>query len=99
VGLEEEGGYLFVGEACDATTYAGDKEGEFGMGLGKGDKLIDVGTDGLYASLHRGDGITLTLKTDALTPDGTKLAIGGVSSSTSVSTCEVTTKHEYLVRL
>lgn len=99
MGFGEEGGYFFVGEAGDAAADTGDEEGEFGMDLGKGDELIDVRADGIYAALHRGDGVTLALQTDALAPDGAKLAIGGISGSASMSACEVAAKDEDLVRL
>jgi hypothetical protein len=99
VGGREEGRDLLVGEAGYAATYARDEEDELRMGLGEGDELIDVGLDGLYAPLHRGDGVTLALKSDSLAPDGAKLAIGGIGCSASMSACEVAAKYEDLVGL
>ena len=48
----EEGRDLFVGEAGNATANASDEEGQFGMLLGKGDELIDIGTDGFHAAQY-----------------------------------------------
>ena len=44
-----------------------------GMLLGIGDELIDIGTDSVNASLHGGDGITLTLNAIAIAHYGTKI--------------------------
>lgn len=53
-GLEQRR-YLFVAEAGDAATDAGDKELQLGMSLGECYELVDVGLDSVDAALHGGD--------------------------------------------
>ncbi len=93
----EERGDLFVGEASNATANASDEEGQFGMLLGKGDELIDIGTDGFHAALHRGYAIALALQADALTPDSTKLSPSEQGRTTTVCSLQVAAKHKNLI--
>ena len=99
VGGCEEGGDLFVGESGDATADTGDEEGEFRVRLGELDELVDIGADGLYPTLHRGDAVALALQADALAHDGPKLAVGGIGSTTAMHAFQVAAEDEDLVRL
>ena len=90
---------FFIGETCDAATDASDEESQFWVLLGELDELVHIRTDGFHTALHRGDGITLTLQTNALTHDGPKLAVGDVSRTTAVHSLQVAAKYEDLVRL
>jgi hypothetical protein len=67
------------------------------MSASKVDKLIHVGLDGLYASLHRGNGIALSLQPYALSPNSAKVLSGYASCTTTMIACEVATKHENLI--
>ena len=81
-GIGEEWSYLPVGKTGDAAADAGHKEGELSVLPGKGDKLVDIGLDGLYTALHGGDGVALALQTDALPHYGAELVernAGGTS--------------------
>ena len=62
VGVFEQRTDLGLGEASDATADLRDEERQFGMSLRKLDKLIDIGRDGLYPTLHRRDAVALPLK-------------------------------------
>ena len=75
VGVFKQRTDLGLREASDATADLRDEERQFWMVLRKRDKLIDIGRDGLYPTLHRRDAVTLSLKAYTLTPDGAKLAI------------------------
>ena len=99
VSLFEQRGDFIIGESCYAAADAGDKEGEGRVLLGELDELVHIRTDGLYAALHRRDGVALTLQAHALTHDGPKLAVGDISRTTSVHTFEVAAEHKDLVRL
>ena len=57
----KQGGNLLIPEAGDATADAGHEELELRMRMGELDELVNVRLDGFHATLHRGDGITLSL--------------------------------------
>ena len=97
--LLKQWGDFFVREAGYATANAGYEECQIGMLLGKLDELVHIRTDGVYAALHRGDGITLTLQANALSHDGTKLAVGDVCRTASVHTSQIAAEHKDLIRL
>ena len=84
-------------EASNAATDTGDQEGQFGMLFGKGYELIDVGCDSIHAALHRGDGVTLALKADALPHNGTEFLNGDASCAASMYTGKVAAKDKDLV--
>ena len=69
------------------------------MLLGIGDELIDVGADGVNASLHGGDGIALTLDAVAIAHYGSKIKIGNAGGTTSVHTGKIAAEHKHLVGL
>jgi len=91
--------YLLVSEASYATADTGHKKRQFLMGFRKLNELIHVGFDGLYTALHRGNAITLSLQANALSHNGTKLAVGCPCCATTVHTLQITAKHENLIRL
>ncbi len=88
---------LCIGEARDAATDARDQEGQLGMLLGKSDELINVGLDGVHTALHRRDGVALSLQSNALSPDGTKLLDGYPCRSATVQALNVATEHKDFV--
>ena len=88
---------LVICKSGYAASDAGDQERQFGMLLGKIDKLIHVGTDGLHTALHGWNGVALPLQAYALTYDGTKLQVGYAGSSTAMPSSQVAAKHENLV--
>ena len=95
--LGEEGSYLVGREAGDATAYTGDEELLVGMLLGIGDEFIDIGADSVNASLHCGDGITLTLNAIAIAHYGTKIKMGDAGGTASVHTGKVAAEDKHLV--
>lgn len=99
VSLGEEGGYLVVAETGDAAADAGDEERQVGTAGGEGDELVNVGLDGVGASVHGGDGVALALKADALSPHGTELLVGNTGGTAAVLAREVAAKDEDLVLL
>ena len=88
---------LGVGEACDAAADARDQEGQLRALFGKSDELVNVGFDGVHAALHRRDGIALSLQTNALTHDGTKLLDGYPRRSATVHALQVAAEHKDFV--
>ena len=68
------------------------------MLFGKADELIHVWFDGFNTALHGWNGITLTLKSNALSPYCTKAIIGKPCSTTAMCTSKVAAKHKYLIR-
>ena len=60
-------------------------------------KLIDVGTDGLRASLHRRDGVALSLQAYAHSHLGSETAVGNPGRTASVHSAEVAAEDEDLV--
>ena len=83
-GVMEEWSYLTVVETGDATSDACDEEDVFGMMPCEIDKIVDVWLDGLYPTLHGGNSIRLSLQSDALPPDGSKLVDCGTCSASSM---------------
>ncbi len=95
-GTEE--GRDFVGiEAGDAATDAGDEEMEFRVFAGKGNELIDVRGDGLYATLHRGDGVALTLQAYALSELSTEFLQRDVSSTAAMHAGKIAAENKDLI--
>ena len=94
VGVFEQRTDLGLGEASDTTADLRDEERQFRMSLCKLNKLIDIGCDGLYPTLHRRDAIALTLKADTLTPDGAKLAISQESSAATMCASQIAASYE-----
>ena len=84
-------------KASDAATDARDQEGHFGMLLGEIDELIDIGLDSVHAALHRGDGIALSLQTNALTHDGAKVHACDSGRTTTVHALQVAAENEDFV--
>ena len=64
--MVEQRSYLLNPEASDAAANLRDQELILRMLFGKADELIHVWLDGCHSTLHRGDGIALTLQTYAL---------------------------------
>ena len=95
----KQGGNLLIPKASDAAADAGHEELELRMRLGEGDELVNIGLDGLHTTLHRGDGITLSLQPHTLTPHGAKAVIGGTSSPTAVHSAQVAAKDEDFIIL
>ena len=95
----EQRGDFFIREACDAAADASDEERQFRVLLGECDELVHIRTDGVHAALHRGDGIALTLQANALTHDGSKLAVGDVGRTAAVHSLQIAAEDENLVRL
>ena len=98
MGLLEQGRDFLIGKACDATADAGNEECQVLTALGKLDKLIHIGFDGLHPTLHRGNAIATALQTNTLAHDGNKLPVGDPRRSTSMHTGEVTAEDEDLSR-
>ena len=94
VSLLEEWGDLIICESGNAASDAGNQEGEGGVLLGKRDEVIHIRTDGLYTALHRRDAVALSLQAHALTHDGSKLAVGDISRSTTMHSLKVAAKHK-----
>ena len=69
------------------------------MCFGKFYELIYIRTNGLYPTLHGRYGIALTLQANALSHDGAKLTVSGVSRSAAVHTSQVAAKDEDLAWL
>lgn len=97
-GPAEEGCYLCGGEAGYTTAYAGDVECQFGMLSGKFNEGVDVGTDGIDAALHGGDGIGVALEAFAPAPDGSEAFVGYAGCAAGVCAGKVAAEHEYVVR-
>ena len=97
--LCKQRGDFFIREACDAAADASDEERQFRVLLGECDELVHIRTDGVHAALHRGDGIALTLQANALTHDGSKLAVGDVGRTAAVHSLQIAAEDEDFVRL
>lgn len=82
----------------NATTNLCHIEFEVRKSLCKADELIHIWLNGLDTSLHRGNSITLSLQTNALTPYCTKSFVCQPCRTTAMSSSKVTAKHEYLIR-
>lgn len=90
---------LLIPEAGDATADAGHEELELGMGLGELDELVHIGLDGFHATLHGGDGVTLSLQPNALAPHGAKAVIGGTGGPTAMHSAQVAAEHKDFILL
>ena len=99
MGFLKERRNLLVGKACDTTTYASYEESQFWVLSSKLNKLIHVGFDGLYSTLHCRNAVALTLQSNALTPDGTKLLVSDISRSATMCPSQITAKHKNLILL
>ena len=67
------------------------------MLLGKGDELFHIRENGVYASLHGGDGIALSLKSNTLSHDGSEFFNGDTGCSSTVCSCQVAAKDKDFV--
>ena len=83
-------------EASDAATYLGDEEGQLRMHVGKTNELFHVGHDGVRAALHRRDGVTFALQSNALTHNGTKFLHSNTCCAASMCPGKVAAKDENL---
>ena len=97
--LLEQRGDFFIRKSCDAAADASYEECQFWVMFGELDELVHIRTDGVNAALHRRDGIALTLQTNALTHDGSKLAVGDVSRTSAVHPLQVAAEHKDFVWL
>ena len=97
--FQEQRSNLVWCKNCNTTAYTCYKKFVFTMLESKLNELIHVWLDSLNSTLHRGDGIALTLKPNALTPYRTKTIIGKSCCSTAMCSGEVTAKDKYLIRL
>lgn len=86
-------------EAGNATANGRDEEGLVGMGFGVRDKLVDIRTDGIHTTLHRWDGIALSLRTITITHYGTEMQTGRTGSATAVHTGKVTAENKDFIGL
>ncbi len=93
-GILKQRGDVVGRESGDAAAYRSDEERLLGMFLGIADELIDVGPDGLHATLHGRDGITLTLRTVAVAHHCAEVKASHACGTTSVHTGEVAAKDE-----
>ena len=99
VSLLEQRRDFFIGKSGDAAADASYKERQVLMLFGELDELVHIRTNGFYPTLHRWDGIALTLQTHALAHDSSKLTVSDVGRPTTVHTFEIAAKHEDFVRL
>ena len=67
------------------------------MLLSIGDEIIYVWTDGFHATLHRWDGIALTLNTDPITQYRTETETSYSCSSSAMHASQIAAKYKYLV--
>ena len=98
-GSREKRGYLVGREAGYTTTDAGDEEMLVGMLLGVCDELVNIGADGVNASLHGGDGIALPLHAVAIAHYGTEMQMGNSGGTASVHTGKIATEDKHLIGL
>lgn len=96
-GGREEGCDFFGAEAGDAAAYLCDVECEVRVSDGKTDELVDVGSDGVDASLHGGDGIRLSLQAYTLAHDSAETAPGHACGAATMLPGEVAAEDKYLV--
>lgn len=95
----EERGNFYGSEACDTATDLRHKEFQLGMLPREADKLVDIGRNGLHATLHGRNGITLSLQSHALPPHGAETLECKASGTAAVHAREVTPEDEDLVGL
>ena len=69
------------------------------MRLGKRDKLIHVGFDSLYPTLHGRNGVALSLQANTLSPYGAEALHGDTGCTTCVHARQIATEDKHLVRL
>ena len=91
-GILEQWCNFFGDEACNATSYLRYQESQFRMFLGEGDELIDVRTDFFRSPMHRRNTISLTLKPDTLSPNGSPFYICQISGSATMRPCKLLPK-------
>ena len=60
-------------------------------------EFIHIRSDGLDTTLHRGDGITLPLHSNPLSPNGTELIESHPGGTTAMGSSQVAAKYEYFV--
>lgn len=88
---------IFISEASHSATNASDIEVEFGVAVGKADKLIDVWLNRVNASLHGGNGITVALQAHALPPYCTKPLYREARRLTTMVTFQIAAEHKHLI--
>ena len=93
----KQGRYLFVLEASNATSNAGDIEKYIRMLPGIFDEFVDVGLDGFNSALHGWDGITMAAMSHTAAHDRAKLLESDICSSTAVHSFQIAPKDENLV--
>ena len=84
--IKEKRGDLVDGKASNTAAYRRHEERQFEMIDSKRNKLVDIGLNGLYPTLHCGDSIALSLQADSLSPDGAEALMSNASCSASVKT-------------
>lgn len=98
-GILEQRSNVVGRKSGNTAAYRRNEESLLGMRLGVADELVHVGSDGLHATLHGGDGIALTLRTVAIAEDSTEVKLCHTSGTASMHTSEVAAKDKYLVGL
>ena len=96
-GAVKQGCYLLVGESGYAATYACNQKCGLIPLVGEVKKLIDIGADGINATLHGGYGIRVALDTDPIPPLGSETLIGNAGSSSDMDALKIAAKHENFV--
>lgn len=93
-GIGEKWCNLIGSEPCDAATDPCDQKDHLGMLLGEAYKPINVWFNSLYATLHCWDGITLSLQSHALAPNGTELFNSDTRGAASMGASQVAAENE-----
>lgn len=88
---------LLIPEPSDAATDASHEKLQFRVSLSELDKLIHKWLDSFHPTLHRRDTITLSLQSNALSPDSPKLLIRYPCSAPAMTTRQITAKHKSLI--
>ena len=88
---------ILILKSGNATADAGNIEEKIRMLPGISDELVDVWFDGLDATLHSGNGITLTAMSDTAAHDSAKLLESDICGSTAVNPFQIAPKDENLV--
>ena len=95
---EQRGDFLRL-KACNPAAYAGHKEPELRVLTGESNELIDIRLDGLYAALHGGNGVAMSLEANALPPDSAEALVCQPGSPASMRAGKVAAKDEDFVFL
>lgn len=82
--LGKQRGHIAGREASNAAADPGYQEHLLGARLCIGHKLIHIGFNSLHATVHRGNGVALSLHTNTLSLHGTKLHTRHAGSPTTV---------------